>query len=113
MPARTTLTSEEKTKVKSTLAATSKILTAASVRVYYAYPAPGEWSYTGLEGAMALVKDTVKGGHWFRLVDMSGTRGVIWEHELWDGFVFQKEAPFLYSFEGDVRGLQGSCVQRC
>lgn len=51
---------------------------------------------------MALVKDSQKGGHWFRLVDLNGTRGVLWEHELYDGIEFNKDAPFLYSFDGDV-----------
>ena len=105
MPARSTLSSDEKTKVKATLTnnGTNKIATAASVRVYYALPSsPSTWSYTGLEGAMALVKDSQKGGHWFRLVDLNGTRGVLWEHELYDGIEFNKDAPFLYSFDGDV-----------
>ncbi|KAH7061739.1 hypothetical protein BKA62DRAFT_596751, partial [Auriculariales sp. MPI-PUGE-AT-0066] len=103
MPARTTLTSDEKSKVKATLTnnGTAKIATAASVRIYYAYPSPATWSYTGLEGALALVRDTIKGGHWFRLVDLLGTRGVLWEHELYEGFEFNKDAPFLYSFDGD------------
>jgi len=45
-----------------------QIVTAACARVYYAYPDPSEWAYSGIEGA--LVFGTQDSGFWFRLVDL-------------------------------------------
>jgi len=36
------------------------------------------------------------------MVDLDGTRGVIWEHELYDGLVLNQDRTFFLSFEGDV-----------
>lgn len=105
MPAVSTLTDEEKTKVKNAIPKSSnKIQTAALGRIYYAHPNPNEWSYSGLQGAIAFVKDNTRNAFYFRMVDLTGTRGVIWEHELYEGFEYFQDRPFFYSFPGDVSG---------
>ncbi|KAK0475886.1 hypothetical protein IW261DRAFT_1493478 [Armillaria novae-zelandiae] len=102
MPSQSTLSKEEKHKVKSAIPAPSnKIFYATLARVYYAYPQPNEWSYSGLQGALALTKNNSTGTLSFRLVDMSGTRGVIWEHEFYDGLDYFADRAFFHSFPGD------------
>ncbi|KAI0072482.1 WH1-domain-containing protein, partial [Panus rudis PR-1116 ss-1] len=102
MPAQTTLSTEDKNKVKLSIPASSnKIHYAALGRIYYAYPNPREWSYTGLQGAITFTKDHNRGADYFRMVDLSGTRGVIWEHELYEGLVYNQDRPFFHSFAGD------------
>lgn len=72
MPAQSTISDADKERIKATFpSTTSKILTATRARVYYAHPSPDEWSYTGLEGAITLVSDKIKGGFWLRLVDLN------------------------------------------
>ncbi|KAJ7117295.1 hypothetical protein C8R46DRAFT_1152471 [Mycena filopes] len=97
MPSQSTLNTEEKNKVKAAIPASSnKILFASLARIYYAHPQPNEWSYSGLQGALAIVKDNSKNTHVFRLVDLDGTRGVIWEHELYNTFEYnQTELSFI------------------
>lgn len=103
MPAQETLSPDDKSKVKSVIPKPpNKIVTAALVRIYYAYPQPNEWSYAGLQGALAFVKDETRNIFYMRLVDLAGTRGVIWEHELYDGFEYFQDRPFFHSFAGDV-----------
>ena len=43
-------------------------MAAAVARIYYAYPDPNEWAYSGVEGA--LVFGSQDNGFWFRLVDL-------------------------------------------
>ncbi|KAI0635204.1 hypothetical protein C8Q77DRAFT_1053887 [Trametes polyzona] len=101
MPAQSTLSNEEKTKVKAAVnSPANKIFTAALARIYYAYPKPDEWSYTGLQGALAFVRDT-QGVLNLKLVDLVGTRGIIWEHELYEGFEYFQDRPYFHSFAGD------------
>ncbi|KAI8970896.1 hypothetical protein BD414DRAFT_390602, partial [Trametes punicea] len=101
MPAQSTLSSDDKAKVKAAVnAPANKIFMAALARIYYAYPKPDEWSYTGLQGALAFVKDT-QGVFYLKLVDLAGTRGIIWEHELYEDFEYYQDRPFFHSFSGD------------
>lgn len=103
MPAQSTLSADEKAKVKSVIPkSTNKILFAALARIYYAYPQPNEWSYAGLQGALAFVQDNSSNVLCLRLVDLVGTRGAIWEHELYEGFEYFQDRPFFHSFAGDV-----------
>ncbi len=103
MPAQTALTPEEKVKIKSSISTSfNKIFGAALARIYYAYPDPRKWSYAGLQGAIVLSKDNERGTLNFKLVDIDGTRGVIWEHELYDGFEFYQDRAFFHSFPSDV-----------
>lgn len=108
MPAQSTLTPEEKGRIKTSIPASSnKIFGAALARIYYAYPDPRKWSYAGLQGAIVLSKDNDRGTLIFKLVDIDGTRGVMWEHELYDGFEFYQDRAFFHSFPSDVSGLVG------
>jgi hypothetical protein len=103
MPSQSTLNADEKAKVKSAIPASSnKVLYAALARIYYAYPQPGKWSYAGLQGAIAFVKNTNTNTLSFKMVDLDGTRGVIWEHELYEGFEYYPDRAFFHSFAGDV-----------
>lgn len=103
MPSQTTLSSDERAKVKSAIVTPStKILTAALARIYYAYPQPTQWSYAGLQGALSLVNDQQNGVFYLKMVDLAGTRGVIWQHELYEGFDYNQDRPFFHSFAGDV-----------
>lgn len=89
MPSQSTLSTEDKAKVKSAIPASSyKVFYAAFARVYYAYPQPDKWSYAGLQGALAFVKNTTQNTVSFKMVDLDGTRGVIWEHELYEGLEY-------------------------
>lgn len=103
MPAQTTLTADEKVKIKNAIPTSSnKIFGAALARLYYAYPDPKHWSYTGLQGAVVLSQDNDRHCVNFKLIDIDGTRGIIWEHELWEGFEFYQDRAFFHSFSGDV-----------
>ncbi|KAI0761866.1 hypothetical protein BC629DRAFT_987277 [Irpex lacteus] len=102
MPTSSAITSDDKAKIKAAIPNSSnKILTAAIARIYYAYPDPNKWSYSGLQGALALAKDNNRGAHVFKLVDLAGTGGVVWEHEMYEGFEYYQDRPFFYSFPGD------------
>ena len=50
--------------------------------------------------------------HNFQLVDLTGTRGIIWEHELYEEFEYFQDRPFFHSFAGDVSGAWFLIVQR-
>ncbi|EED80968.1 predicted protein [Postia placenta Mad-698-R] len=102
MPAQSTLSSDDKSKVKAAVPNNSnKIHTAALARIYYAHPNPNEWSYAGLQGALAFIHDKSKGALYLRMVDLAGTRGVIWQHELYEGLEYFQDRPFFHSFPGD------------
>ncbi|CDR99092.1 related to Neural Wiskott-Aldrich syndrome protein [Sporisorium scitamineum] len=102
MPSSSTISSSDKSKVKSAIPSSSnKIITATVGRVYAAHPSPSSWSYTGVEGAIAFVRDLVKATFYFKVVDLKGTRGVIWEHEFYEGFQYNQDRTFFHSFEGD------------
>ncbi|TRM59012.1 hypothetical protein BD626DRAFT_409712 [Schizophyllum amplum] len=103
MPSQSTLNADEKGKVKAAISTpTNKIFFAALARIYYAHPVPSEWAYAGLQGALAIVRDSSKANAlFFRLVDLTGTRGVIWEHELYQGFEYNADRAYFHSFAGD------------
>ena len=103
MPSTSALTVDEKSKVKSAIpAATNKIFFATIARIYYAYPQPHQWSYAGLQGALAFVLDSKTSSTHFKLVDLEGTRGVIWEHELYNDLELHQDRPFFHTFASDV-----------
>ncbi len=102
MPSSSTISSSDKSKVKSAIpSSNNKIITATVARVYAAQQGQSTWSYTGVEGAIAFVRDLVKATFYFKVVDLKGTRGVIWEHELYEGFQYNQDRTFFHSFEGD------------
>lgn len=49
----------------------NKILAAAMVRLYIAYPNRSKWTYTGLQGAAVLANDLIGNTYWLKLVDVS------------------------------------------
>ncbi|PWY99636.1 WH1-domain-containing protein, partial [Testicularia cyperi] len=103
MPSSSTISSADKSKVKSAIPSSgNKIITATVGRVYATHPDPAAWCYTGVEGAIAFVRDLAKNTFYFKVVDLKGTRGVIWEHELYDGFQYNQDRTFFHSFEGDT-----------
>jgi len=104
MPVQSSFNSDEKAKIKTHISSSSyKIQTAAFARIYFAYPDPHKWSYGGLQGAVVFVKDTARDTYFFKMVDVSGTQGVLWEHELWQNFEYFQDRPQFHSFAGDVR----------
>jgi len=106
MPAQSTLDTDDISKLRSAIPKPSNnILYATLARIYFAYPQPNRWSYGGLQGALAFVRDTTTNLYSFKLVDLNGTRGVVWTHELYDGFEYFLDRPFLHSFAGDVSSL--------
>lgn len=113
MPTLSTISSDDKTKIKTAVAQSDyKILTATLARVYYAAPDPSSWSYAGMQGALVFARVNSSGGFTFKLVDLQGTRGVIWEHELYEPFDYNQDRPFFHSFAGDVR-KPGLSASRC
>ncbi|KAH8109427.1 hypothetical protein DFH11DRAFT_1627265 [Phellopilus nigrolimitatus] len=101
MPFQSTMSTDEKNRVKSVLSSNNKILMATVARIYYAHPDPSSWTFSGEQGGLAFVKDKNNGLYYFRLVDLQGTRGVLWEHELYEGFTLNEDRPFFHSFAGD------------
>ncbi|KAJ6486676.1 hypothetical protein C8R45DRAFT_767967, partial [Mycena sanguinolenta] len=102
MPSQSTLNTDEKNKVKAAIpTGSNKILFATLARIYYAHPQPDEWAYAGLQGALAFVMDTSKNIYSFRMVDLTGTRGVIWEYEVYSDFQYNADRAFFHSFAAD------------
>ncbi|KAI0254505.1 hypothetical protein BJV78DRAFT_1113135, partial [Lactifluus subvellereus] len=101
MPSSSTLSANDKSRVRSIIPTPTKILAASLARIYFAYPDPFSWTYGGLQGALVLVADRTRGAHFFCLVDISGTRGVLWQHEIYKGFEYNQDRPFFHSFAGD------------
>jgi len=112
MPSTSSLTAEEKNKVKNAIPRpTNKVFFAALGRIYYAYPQPEKWAYAGLQGALAFSINNKDNTYHFTMVDLDGTRGVIWDHELYEGLEFNQDRAFFLSFAGDVSIK--SCVIPC
>jgi neural Wiskott-Aldrich syndrome protein len=103
MPSSSTLTNNDRSLIKSIIASPTKILAASLARIYFAHPDPRSWSYGGLQGALVLTSDRARGAHFLTIVDLSGSRGVMWEHEIYKDFEYNQDRPFFHSFAGDVR----------
>jgi hypothetical protein len=103
MPSSSTLSANEKNLVRSVIPSPTKILAASLARIYFAYPDPNSWSYGGLQGALVLIADRTRGANFFCLVDLVGSRGVLWEHEIYKDFEYNQDRVFFHSFAGDVR----------
>ena len=103
MPSSSSLSANEKAHIKLIVPPPTKILAASLARIYFAHPDPSSWSYGGLQGALLLIADRARGAHFLNLVDLVGNRGVIWEHEIYDGFDYYQDRPFFHTFAGDVR----------
>ena len=97
MPSTSSLTSHEKALVKkyAPTAHKDKIHAAAIGRVYYAYPDPAKWSYSGIAGAVTFGWGA--NGGWIKVVDLAGTRGVIWQHALLADMPYYQDRTFFHT----------------
>ncbi|KAJ3500974.1 hypothetical protein NLJ89_g9550 [Agrocybe chaxingu] len=103
MPSTSTLSDDEKAKIKSAIPTPkNKVHFGALARIYYAYPQPTKWSYAGLQGALVFSQSNQDNSFHFQMVDLDGTRGVIWDHELYEGLEFNQDRAFFLSFAGDA-----------
>ncbi|GJC82758.1 protein Wiskott-Aldrich syndrome 1 [Colletotrichum liriopes] len=79
---------------------TNKIQAVAVARLYVAYPDPGKWTNTGIQGAIVLSNDLVGNTYWLKMVDISsGNRGVIWDQEIFDTWSYNQDRTYFHSFE--------------
>ncbi|KAI9235681.1 MAG: hypothetical protein BYD32DRAFT_420627 [Podila humilis] len=100
MPSVTLHNPEDKAAIKRALPTTTqKIITATVARLYVAYPDPNQWTYSGIMGGLAFVQ--TKTTFLFRIVDLMGPRGVIWEQELYEDFEYTQERSFFHTFAID------------
>ncbi|KAF9163689.1 hypothetical protein DFQ26_002250 [Actinomortierella ambigua] len=100
MPSVTLHNPEDKAAIKRALPTTTqKIITATVARLYVAYPDSHVWTYSGIMGGLAFVQ--TKNTFLFRIVDLLGSRGVIWEQELYEGFEYTQERSFFHTFATD------------
>ncbi|GAA5965538.1 hypothetical protein JCM8115_001564, partial [Rhodotorula mucilaginosa] len=101
MPSTSSLTSHEKALVKkyAPTAHKDKIHAAAIGRVYYAYPDPAKWSYSGIAGAVTFGWGA--NGGWIKVVDLAGTRGVIWQHAVLADMPYYQDRTFFHTFPSD------------
>ncbi|KAG9327845.1 hypothetical protein KVV02_000291 [Mortierella alpina] len=100
MPSVTLHNPEDKAAIKRALPTTTqKIITATVARLYVAYPDPSSWTYSGIMGGLAFVQ--TKSTFLFRIVDLMGSRGVIWEQELYENFDYTQERSFFHTFAID------------
>ncbi len=102
MPSSSTLSANDRNIIKSVIPSSTKILAASLARIYFAYPDPHSWSYSGLQGALLLVSDSGRGAHFLCLVDLVGTRGKLWEHEFYNDMDYYQDRIFFHTFAGDV-----------
>ena len=94
------LTPADKEKVKRAIPkVNNKIIDATVARLYIAYPDATKWQYTQLFGAIALVDDLVGHTFWLKLVDITGSRGVVWDQELYVDFGYHQDRKFFHTFE--------------
>lgn len=126
MPSSSTLTSSEKALVKkhAPSGAGDKIHAAAIGRIYYAYPDPAKWSFSGISGAVVFGWGSA--GGWLKVVDLAvrrrslfpldcssisradsertqqGTRGVIWQHGVVEDLQYYQDRTFFHTFPSDV-----------
>ncbi|GAA5870967.1 hypothetical protein JCM1840_002741 [Sporobolomyces johnsonii] len=101
MPSTSTLTSSEKSLIKkhAPVGSGDKIHAAAIGRVYYAFPDPAKWSYSGISGA--VVFGWGQQGGWLKVVDLAGTRGVIWQHGIVEDMAYYQDRTFFHTFPSD------------
>ncbi|KAG5367884.1 Proline-rich protein [Yarrowia sp. E02] len=94
------LNSADKEKIKRVVPKnTNKVIDCTIARLYIAYPDPDNWQYTGLSGALALVDDLVGHTLFLKLIDIHGTRGVLWDQELYVGVNYFQDRTFFHSVE--------------
>ncbi|KAF9962972.1 hypothetical protein BGZ70_007750 [Mortierella alpina] len=106
MPSITLNNPEDKAIVKRFLSSpNTRIITATVARLYIAHPDPSQWTYSGVLGAVALIQTNQ--AFYLRIVDLLYGRGIVWEQELYSGFVYSQDTSFFHTFQTDtyVAGL--------
>ncbi|KXN66161.1 hypothetical protein CONCODRAFT_80577 [Conidiobolus coronatus NRRL 28638] len=100
MPSVTLSNPEHKAIIKQVLPSSiNTILTCTVVRLYQAHPDPNSWTYTNMMGALALVQDKTRDNKfYFRLVNLTSSKAVVWEHEIPSKFVYRQDKPFFHTF---------------
>ncbi|KZV71180.1 hypothetical protein PENSPDRAFT_578277, partial [Peniophora sp. CONT] len=78
-----------------------KILAEGPARIYFACHDPNSWSYGGLQGALVFVRDKARGILFLRLVDVVGTREMLWELEVYADFEYWQDRLYIHSLAGD------------
>jgi hypothetical protein len=68
MPSQSVLLPDDKSRIKASIPKNNKILTATVVRIFY--QKANEWVYSGVQGGLCLVVDKLRGGVWWRVVDL-------------------------------------------
>ncbi|KAF9153197.1 hypothetical protein BG015_003901 [Linnemannia schmuckeri] len=102
MPSITLNNPEDKATVKRFLSSPhTRIITATVARLYIAYPDPSQWTYAGILGAVALIQTS--NTFFLRIVDLLHGQGIVWEQELYEGFIYHQDMPFFHTFQADVR----------
>ncbi|BFZ58517.1 hypothetical protein PYCC9005_005580 [Savitreella phatthalungensis] len=94
------ITPDNKATIKRFVPQSSnKIITAGIARLYISLPNSGSWTYTGLAGAAVLAYDEVGKCFFFKLVDVVGGQGILWDQELYEGFHYHQDRTYFHSFE--------------
>ncbi|KAK9456753.1 hypothetical protein V1511DRAFT_495211 [Dipodascopsis uninucleata] len=94
------ISSADKEKIKRAVPkSTNKVIESAVARLYIAYPDPNAWTFTGVSGAVVLVNDLTGNTFFFKIVDIIGNRGVIWDQELYIDFQYNQDRAFFHTFE--------------
>lgn len=97
------LTTQDKEKIKRAIPkASNKIIDSTIARLYIAYPNPTQWTFTGLSGAVTLVDDLVGNTFFLKLVDVTSSLGVLWDHEIYVNFIYNQDRKFFHTFESDT-----------
>ena len=109
MPSQINLDTNDNAKVENAIPTypnSNNISYSAQARIYYAYAGTKKWSYSGLQGALTFVLNASSNTRHFKMVDLEGTRGVIWGYELHEGVALEQEknVSFFLSFESDFGG---------
>ncbi|KAG0280481.1 hypothetical protein BGZ95_009968 [Linnemannia exigua] len=100
MPSITLNNPEDKATVKRFLSSpNTRIITATVARLYIAYPDPSQWTYAGILGAVALIQTS--NTFFLRIVDLLYGQGIVWEQELYQGFVYHQDMSFFHTFQAD------------
>ena len=94
------LSNSNKEKIKRAVPkVNNKLIESTACKLYIAYPDPTQWNDTGLMGAIVLADDLVGRTFFLKLVDIVGSRGVIWDQELYVDFAYHQDRTFFHTFE--------------
>ncbi|ODV59029.1 actin-binding protein LAS17 [Ascoidea rubescens DSM 1968] len=98
------LQSADKEKIKRNIPRQkNKIIDFTVARLYISLPNQNDWIYTGLSGAIVLIDDLLGHTFFLKLIDISNgsNKGVLFDHELYVNFAYNKDRTFFHTFEID------------